>query len=387
MTRRMRIAYVCFSSYGGSGVVATELARGMAARGHDVHVVASEAPHRFGGEPGVVLHALAPAAYPLFEQPLYGMAVTSKLVEVTEGSGLDLVHVHYAVPHAACAYLARQILGARAPKVVVTLHGTDVTRVGIAPPDRVVNGFAIRAADGVTTPSRYLQEAAREAFALDASSVEVIENFVDTEVFRPPLARDPTRLEACFGPGTDVGAPVLVHVSNFRPVKRATDLVAVLARLRARRSARLLLIGDGPDRPAVEQAVDALDLAANVAFLGTTDDVVGYLAHADLFVLTSETESFGLAALEAASCGVPVVAYAVGGLAEVVRHGETGVLVPSLDVDLLADAADALLADAPRRAAMGEAARRHVEARYGGGPAVERYERYYERVLGAERNG
>ncbi|MEQ8278175.1 MAG: N-acetyl-alpha-D-glucosaminyl L-malate synthase BshA [Deltaproteobacteria bacterium] len=384
MTRRLRIAYVCFSSYGGSGVVATELARSMAARGHEVHVVASEAPHRLGRESGVELHTLSPAAYPLFEQPLYGLAVTSKLVELAQSRGLDLVHAHYAVPHAVSAYLAQQVLGARAPKVIITLHGTDVTRVGNTPPDRVVNGFAIRAAAGVTTPSRYLQQAACEAFALDAPHVEVIENFVDTAAFRPPFERDRSKLDVCFGPGADVGAPVLVHISNFRPVKRTADLVAVLARLRERRRARLLLVGDGPDRPAVEEAVRAHGLGANVAFVGASEDVAGYLAHADLFLLTSEMESFGLAALEAASCGLPVLAYAVGGLPEVVQHQETGVLIENRDVEALADAADELLADDRRRIAMGAAARRHVEARYGVGPAVDRYERYYARVVAAE---
>lgn len=379
MKAPLRLGYVCFSSYGGSGVVATELARGMAARGHDVHLIAGSAPRRLArnGAP-VTFHALRAADYPLFEQPLYGMAIASKIVEVVETRGLDLLHVHYAVPHATCAYLARQILGARAPKIVTTLHGTDVTRVGVEPSVRAINRFSILASDGVTAPSSFLRDAAREALDLQDCAIEVLENFVDTKAFAPVEARD----RRIFGGAPD--EPVLIHVSNFRAVKRVEQTVEVLARVRKTRPARLVLVGEGPERGAVEARIEALGLRDDVVLLGARDDVAELLANADVFLLPSETESFGLAALEAASCGVPVIASNVGGLPEVVEDGVTGILTPSGDVDAMADATAALLGDPDRLRALGADARRRVEERFGRAPALDRYERYYRRIFEEE---
>ncbi len=377
----MRIAYVCFSSYGGSGVIASALARGMADRGHEVHVVCSDPElHERALGDGIRRWPVRAAEYPLFERPLYAVAVAAALEEVGREASLDLVHVHYAVPHATSAYLARQMLGPDAFKIVTTLHGTDVTRVGVERGVRSVNRFSVAASDGITVPSAYLRDAARDVLALGDREIEVIENFVDTDQFAP-AEPDRGAIDALFAE-EEAGAPLLVHVSNFRPVKRVVDTVDVLARIREHRPARLLLIGDGPDRAAVQARAHEQGVGGAVAFLGTTDDVPRYVAGADLFLLTSETESFGLAALEAQSCGVPVVAYGVGGLGEVIRDGETGALAKSGDVAALADAALALLADDDARRRMGARAREDVLLRYRHAAALDRYERYYRRVCG-----
>jgi N-acetyl-alpha-D-glucosaminyl L-malate synthase BshA len=368
---------VCFPSLGGSGVVAAELASGLAERGHRVHVLASALPGRLRESPRLRFERVAVPGYPLFEHAPYALAVASALVDLARREPLDLLHVHYAVPHAASATLARQALGAAAPRLVVSLHGTDVTRVGADPAYRSITAFTVGAADGIVTPSDALRQAARDTLGVTAP-VEIIPNFVDSARFAPPALRDRRRLAACF-PTPAPDGPVLFHVSNFRPVKRVGDLLDVLARLRRDRPARLVLVGDGPDRPALEARALSMGLGDHVAFLGRRADFVDDLRHADAFVLPSESESFGVAALEALAAGVPVFGYRVGGLPEVVTD-DVGRLVAPFDVDALADAIGAAVATPEARDALGHAGRERVLAHFRREPALDRYEAYFRRI-------
>jgi N-acetyl-alpha-D-glucosaminyl L-malate synthase BshA len=383
----LTIGILCYPSLGGSGVVATELAGGLARRGHRVHVIASAPPSRRLPEcHRLSFHEITPSDYPLFERPEYAIAAASAIVEVAQEHGLDLLHVHYAVPHAASAHLAREVLGDAAPALVTTLHGTDVTRIGAHPSYRSITRFSVLASTGVTVPSEFLRsEAIRLLDLPDANTVEVIPNFVDTERFAPPERRDRSRLEALFAPpdgeARDPAGPILFHVSNFRPVKRTLDLVEVLARLRRHLPARLVLVGDGPERSRTAERARELGLARSVCFLGKRTDFADLLGHADGFVLPSESESFGVAALEALSAGVPVFGYRVGGLPEVVG-GDAGRLVEPNDLDALAAAVLAVVADPERRRALGRAARERAVTLFPAERALDRYEAHYRRALG-----
>jgi N-acetyl-alpha-D-glucosaminyl L-malate synthase BshA len=385
MTKELTIGVVCYPSLGGSGIIASELAVGLARRGHRVHMIASAAPSRPLPECSrLFFHEVSAPSYPLFDQAPYTLALASCIASVVTECALDLIHVHYAVPHAASAYLARQALGARAPRSVMTLHGTDVTRVGLDVNYRDITRFCVEASDAITVPSAFLQQAAHQLLGIDAQrAIEVIPNFVDTDHFAPAPLRDPTRLDELFestGSPTPTG-PVLFHVSNFRTVKRVTDLLEVLARVHKRMPARLLLVGDGPERAAAAQRARDLGVQRNVCFLGKRPDFVEYLRHADAFLLTSETESFGLAALEALSCGVPVLGYRVGGVPAVVTE-DVGRLVAPFDLDALAAAVVAVVSDANLRRSLGQAARARVLACFQAGPAIDRYEQLFRDVLG-----
>jgi N-acetyl-alpha-D-glucosaminyl L-malate synthase BshA len=383
MKDTLRIGYVCFGAYGGSGIVASELALGMARRGHHVHLIASTLPPRLLADAeAVFFHQVSSTDYPVLEQSPYALAVASKIVEAATDHRLDLVHAHYAVPHATSAFLAQQVLGTAAPRMLCTLHGTDVTLVGVDPSIQSINRFSVAALDGVTVPSEFLRAAAHTVLEVpETVPIQVVPNFVDTEHFTPAAPRDRGRLARWFdAPAPEL--PVLIHVSNFRPVKRVPDVVAAFARLDAARPARLLLVGDGPERARTAQQVRSLGLTGKVSFVGTLGEVAEVLRHADLFLLASETESFGLAALEAAASGVPVVAYRVGGVPEVVADGETGVLVPPMDVAALAAAAQAILQDPQRHATMAAAARRRAVESFGMAAALDRYEALYRRCLG-----
>jgi L-malate glycosyltransferase len=388
--RELGIGIVCYASLGGSGVVAADLAGGLALRGHRVHVIASAPPSRpLPASERLTFHPVTVAEYPLFEQAPYELALSAVIVEVAAAQRLDIVHVHYGVPHAASAYLARQALGAAAPRIVTTLHGTDVTRVGAHPSYRSITRFTVAASDALTVPSAFLRVAATRLLAGDgAPAIEVIPNFVDTDRFTPPAARDRGRLDALFpaGSGNSANGPVLFHVSNFRPVKRVGDLLEVLARVRRHLPARLVLVGDGPERSAAAERARALGLDDCVCFLGQRTEFADALRQADAFLLPSETESFGVAALEALSSGVPVFGYRVGGLPEVVADG-TGMLVAPGDVDALADALGAVLGDPARHAGMSRAARARAVAGFGRDAALDRYEACYRRVLDGGRRG
>ena len=394
--RPLSIAMVCYPALGGSGVVASELARGLAARGHRVHVIATELPDRTGGERGgpgssgggagggeLRLERVLVPSSPVLEHGPYCLAVASAIVELVRREPIDVVHLHYAVPHAASALLAAQVLGDAAPASVMTLHGTDATRLAQHPGVRPVTSFAIAACDAITVPSHYLRREAAERYGLAAARIQVIPNFVDLERFAPVPRdlRDPARLPPELG-GLLPGEPLLFHVSNFRPIKRPVDLAEVLARVRRTLPARMVLVGDGPERAAVASRAAALGVADAMTFLGRRADFAGLLAHADGFVLASESESFGLAALEAMAAGVPVFGYRVGGLPEVVCE-DAGALVPVGDLDALAAAIVDGVRDPARAAAAGRAARACAETEFSAPRALAAYEACYGRLLAA----
>ena len=390
MSRPLTIAVVCYPGLGGSGVVASELALGLAVRGHKIHIVASALPERLQALNGhaIEFEEVEVPTSPVFEHGPYDVAVASHLIEVCRRAPIDLVHLHYAVPHAASALMVGRVLGAAAPAMVTTLHGTDVTRLGSHPSLHAVTSYALAVCDGLTAPSQYLRTLAAERFELPAERIEVITNFVDLERFSPPAARDRAELAALFPgrPPAHSDGPILFHVSNLRPIKRPLDLIDVLVRVRRTLPARVVLVGDGPERDAVAARARELGVGDSVCLLGRRDDFAGLLRHADGFVLPSESEGFGVAALEAMAAGVPVFGYDVGGLPEVVTEG-TGTLVPCCDVDALAAAVIAGVGDRATRDAMGRAARARAEQGFGRDVAVMRYETYFRHVLARRAHG
>jgi N-acetyl-alpha-D-glucosaminyl L-malate synthase BshA len=373
----MKIAIACYPTYGGSGVVATELGLALAERGHEIHFLSYEPPPRLAIEEtpraDVYFHEVQVSAYPLFRYPPYDLALASRMVEVVEHNGIEILHVHYAIPHAISAVLARHILGGGV-KVLTTLHGTDVTLVGQDKSYLPVTRYAIRQSDGLTAVSEHLKEETRRIFCSECA-IRVIPNFVDTARYNP---RPLPEIRSLFAPPDE---KVLVHVSNFRPVKRATDVVRVFAEVNRRMKARLLLVGDGPDLPRAEALADELGVRDRVSSLGQRGAVERVLAIADLFLLPSETESFGLAALEAMSCGVPPVATAVGGLPEVVEDGVSGILCPLGDTGAMGARAAALLADPAAHRAMSQAARARAVSKFDRSIGVAAYENAYRQLL------
>lgn len=376
--RPLRIGVTCFPTLGGSGVIAAEIGLGLGRRGHDVHFICYGEPgrlHESPGAPGVRFHRVEVPAYPLPHLSPYPLTLASTLFEVARRERLDLLHVHYALPHATSAHLAREMARAEglALRVVTTVHGTDVTLLGPQAPLRPVVRFSLLSSDALTAPSRYLREAAIAGLGLPPGTpIEVIPNFVDPERFCPRP-----------GGGRGEGGPVLVHGSNFRPLKRVGDAVRVLAALRRALPARLLLVGDGPDARAAAALAEELGVSDAVELLGEQADVAEVLRRGDLFLLPSESEGFGLAALEAQSCGLPVVGSRVGGVPEVVVDGETGLLCDVGDVEGMAAAALRILGDEALRGAMARAARARALRRFQREPMMARYEACYRRVLGS----
>lgn len=373
----MRIGITCYPTYGGSGAVATELGLELARRGHEVHFISYASPFRLRGfAERVTFHEVTQVEYPLFEQSSpYALALAVKQHEIALRENLDLMHVHYAIPHAATAWLAKQMLKADHDlKVVTTLHGTDITLVGQDPSYFTLTKFSIEQSDAVTAVSAYLRDETYRAFGCVGCDVLVIPNFVSTADYHPATDGSCRRALA------PASHKILVHVSNFRPVKRLPDVIRIFAGVREALPATLVLVGDGPDRDAAQQEVDRLGLKKDVRFLGKVDNVADVLRGGDLFLLPSETESFGLAALEAMACGVPVVASAVGGLPEVVVHGETGFLAPVGDVAAMTERAIATLTDADEHARLGRnAAARALD--FAAERVVPLYERLYQDVL------
>lgn len=368
----MNIGISCYPTFGGSGVIATEVGLGMARRGHRVHLFAYDRPARLDADAeGVVFHRVEVRDYPVFHHPPYALALASRLVDVSRHEPLDILHVHYAVPHATSAFLAREILGERAPRIVTTLHGTDITLVGSDPSYRPITRFSIARSDRVTVPSAWLADETRRRLDLADTPIDVIPNFVDTARFRPRATE------------RGIGPARLVHVSNFRGVKRVPDVVAIFAGVLAKRPARLALVGDGPELGKVEAFADRLGVRTHIDFLGERHDVRGVLAEADLFLMPSASESFGVAALEAQAMGVPVVASDVGGLPEVVAHGETGLLFPAGDIVAMTHGALELLADPTRLTAMGAHARRRAVERFEMDAVLDRYDALYREAVGS----
>jgi N-acetyl-alpha-D-glucosaminyl L-malate synthase BshA len=363
----MRIGLTCHANFGGSGVIATELGLALAERGHDVHVVTAHAPPRLREATHVTLHVVESPTHPLFPHGEYALALASKLAEVCRTHALEVLHVHYAIPLATSALLACQLLGEDAPRLVTTVHGTDVLTLGQDPAFKPLVRQALLGSDLVTAPSRFLAQAAERDFALAGKSVEVVSNFVDTRRFAPKAA-PPAR-------------PVLAHNSNFRSIKRMQDVVRIFERVRAEVACELVLLGDGPERPPLEAFIRERGLGPHVHLLGEQRDVAHVLQESSVFLLPSEVESFGLAAAEAMSCGVPVVASAVGGLPEVIEHGKTGFLHPVGEVEAMAASAVQLLRDGGLHRSMSEAARAACLARFQPGPLVNAWEAHYRQVL------
>jgi N-acetyl-alpha-D-glucosaminyl L-malate synthase BshA len=382
----VKVGIVCYASVGGSGVVATELATSLASRGHEVHVLSSDIPFRLRQQmQNVAFHRVETPAYPLFREPQYVLSLSTTIAAVARDHRLDILHAHYAVPHAACAYLARQMLaatGATVPKVVTTLHGTDITLVGSDPSYAETVAFCIEQSDGVTAVSHSLRDDTYRHLRI-GSRIEVIPNFLDCVRYAP---RPDAALRARVCP-PDRYDGLLLHVSNLRPVKRLGAVMDVFQRVRAVRRVKLVLVGDGPERATVVQQAAEADLTDHLEILGEQDDVRALLSVADVFLLPSAQESFGLAALEAMACGLPVVASRVGGLPEVIDHGRTGFLFPPEDTPAMADAALALLADRELRASVARAARASVVDRFCEEKIVPLYEAFYARLLAAPPAG
>lgn len=375
----MNVGIVCYASVGGSGIVATELAKALAARGHNVHVLSTDTPFRLGDyQPGLAFHRVHTPSYPLFHEPQYLLGLTTRIVQVTREQRLDIIHAHYAVPHATAAYLAKQILlesPGRVPQVVTTLHGTDITLVGSDRSYSDAVAFSIEHSDGVTAVSESLKADTYRVLGV-RHEIDVIPNFLDCSLHvRTP---QPWLRQRHCPPGCE---KLVIHTSNFRPVKRVRTVIEVFARVAARVPSRLLLVGDGPELGQALEHARELGVAAQVDALGEQDAVTPLLSISDLFLLPSAQESFGLAALEAMACGVPVVASKVGGLPEVVEHGASGFLHPPDDVEGMAASGIALLTDEELHQKFARRGRSIVTGRFCDSLIVPKYEAFYERLL------
>lgn len=371
----LRIGITCYPVYGGSGVVATELGIELARRGHEIHFITYAQPVRLPDYvEGIYYHEVTVPTYPLFDYPPYCLALAVAMHDTVVQHGLDLLHVHYAIPHATSAWLAKRTLGRGDVKVVTTLHGTDITLVGQDPSFYPVTRFSIEQSDSLTAVSEYLRCETVARFGVSAERVEVIPNFVDLKRYRRDLDVVPRARLAL------PEEKILIHISNFRPVKRVTDVVRVFARVSRRVPARLLLVGDGPEREPAQRIAGEEGVASRVVFLGKQQSVAELLAASDLLLLPSAEEAFGLVALEAMACGVPVVATRVGGVPGVVPDGEAGVLAPVGAVDEMAEAAIALLNDSQRWHRASAAARAAAE-RFAADRIVPLYEAHFRRVL------
>lgn len=398
----MNVGIVCYPTVGGSGIVATELAKALAQRGHEVRLISTEMPFRVPDfQVGLVFHAVHTPGYPLFREPQHLLSLANKIVQVSREHRLDVIHAHYAIPHAAAAYLARQILantaGARVPRVITTLHGTDVTLIGSDRSYSETAAFCIDQSDGVTAVSDSLRADTYRQLSVRAD-IRVIPNFLDCDIHR---RSEDAALRARFagaagavpgigmadGDGDAAGdgeTRLVIHVSNFRPVKRVEAVIDVFDRIRRRVPSRLLLVGDGPDLDRAVRRARDLGLSDAVVPLGEQEQVVPLLSVADLFLLPSAQESFGLAALEAMACQVPVVASRVGGLPEVIEHGVTGFLHDPDDLEGMASSGAALLADRPRHREVAAAGLAAVQQRFCVNAIVPRYEAFYAEVLARE---
>ena len=374
----MKIGITCYPTYGGSGAVATELGIALAERGHEVHFISYKQPFRLPSFlPRVFFHEVDVGRYPLFEYPPYDLALAVRMHEVVITHGLDILHVHYAIPHATSAWIAREMLRQSGAdiQVITTLHGTDITIVGQDPSFHAITKFSIERSDRITAVSRFLKEETKSAFGCMSCEIEVIHNFIDPDVY--DRARYGPILHQTVAPGHKV----LMHVSNFRPVKRVKDVIRVFAKVAARIPSSLVMVGDGPDRIDAEMEARHLGVSEHVHFLGKIDDVAPLLASADLFVLPSQSESFGLSALEALASGVPVIGTREGGLPEVIKDGETGALCAVGDIEGMSKASIAILGDEAKWQRMSEAGIADARARFSRDEIVAYYERFYHDAL------
>ncbi len=374
----MKIGITCYPTYGGSGVLATELGKALAKKGHQIHFISYAMPMRLNGgfDNNIFYHEVEMTTYPVFEFPLYTPALASKMVEVATFEGLDLLHVHYAIPHATSAYLAKKMINNKNFRVTTTLHGTDITLVGLEPSFLPVMKFSIEKSDGVTAVSRYLKEKTLTNYNIH-KEIDVISNFIDPEEYhhmddscvRQKFSLDHHR--------------ILVHVSNFRPVKRVQDVIRIFDIVQKKIPSILILVGDGPERSNCELLVRELGLQQSVKFLGKQVELPEILSAADLFLIPSQQESFGLSALEAMACEVPVISTSVGGLPELIVHNQTGYIAEIGDVDRMAKYAIELLTNESKRQMFAKASRARAVEVFNLEKMVGEYERHYEKVLNA----
>jgi L-malate glycosyltransferase len=373
----MKIGIACYPTYGGSGVVATELGKELALQGHEVHFISYARPVRLAQfVENIYFHEVEVNRYPLFEFPLYDFSLTSKIVEVIEYERLDVIHGHYALPHAISAYLAKQILRKQHAdvKIITTLHGTDITLVGLDPSFLPLLKFGIEESDGVTAVSQFLKQKTLTNYHIE-KDIEVIYNFIDPNIYK--------RVEnECFhrhiAPN---GEKILMHTSNFRTVKRVQDTIRVLERVKKDVPAKLVLIGDGPERSDCERLARELGLHDDISFLGKQDCLIQLLSTADVFLMPSQSESFGLAALEAMACGVPVVSSSVGGLPELIVHNQTGFIAEIGEIDTMAKYVVQLLTNEKKYRLFAENSRARAEQRFNKQLIIPQYIQYYEKVL------
>lgn len=372
----MKIGITCYPVPGGSGIVATELGRQLAARGHQVHFISYAIPFRLDRyQSNLFFHGVETTAYPLFKHPPYSLTLAAKMADVTCEYGLEILHVHYAIPHATSAFLARQLVTRELPKIITTLHGTDITLVGSDPSFFDITRFSIDASDGITAVSAYLADETRRTFNLD-KDIRVIHNFVDMERFRP-------NSQTCCKRRSFVADDefIISHISNFRPVKRTLDVIDIFEKISRKLPARLLLIGEGPDTILARRLINKKRLSDKVSFLGNQSQVEAVLPLVDLFLLPSEEESFGLAALEALVCGVPVIGTLDTGLVEVIEHDVNGFLFPIGDTDSMAEAGINLLSDKSRLQKFKDNAHKLARERFDTGKIISEYEDYYKEIL------
>lgn len=371
----MKIGMVCYPSHGGSGTIATELGKALGVRGHQVHFISYSIPYRLREyNENVFFHEVNMMKYPLFEYPPYSLALAVKIAELIEKEKLDLIHVHYAIPHSTSAYLAKQMVNGNV-KVITSLHGTDVTIVGGDESYYKINKFSIEKSDGVTAVSEFLKRETEEKFHINIP-IKVIPNFVDTNVFSKTHR---CRAKCLFAPKDE---KIIMHVSNFRPIKRIEDVILAFKLIHDEIPSKLLMVGDGPMMSSALRMVEKLEISCSVTFLGKQDDVAGLLPIADLFLIPSEMESFGLSALEAMSCEVPVIATNVGGLPEVIEHGRTGFLVDVGNVEAMAEWGKKILKDDQLHQKIGSSARQTVIEKFNQDRIISMYEEYYKEILG-----
>jgi N-acetyl-alpha-D-glucosaminyl L-malate synthase BshA len=369
----MRIGITCYPTYGGSGIVATELGLELAHRGHQVHFISYAQPIRLDWDtPGIYYHEVEVSTYPLFQYPPYTLALASRMAEVAERYELDLLHVHYAIPHSISALLAQEMTTSRRVPFVTTLHGTDITLVGADPTYFPITKFSIERSDGITTISEYMRRRTVEFFGVQ-NPIEVIHNFVNCALYKPDAEAQAR------------GRKRILHISNFRPVKRVLDCIHAFAEVRKHVDAELVMAGDGPERGPAERLAYELDVARHVRFLGKQDHMVRLIPHMHTLHLPSEMEAFGLAALEAMACGVPPVATRTGGVPDLITHAVDGFMENVGDTKAQASRLVELLTDDHLRNAMASAARIAAKRRFSTDLIIPRYERYYHDVL--ERSG
>ena len=380
----MHIGVVCYASVGGSGIVATELAKSLARRGHQVHLISTEPPFRLGDyEAGLAFHRVHTPSYPLFREPQYLLSLANTIVQLSREFSLDIVHAHYGIPHATAAYLAKQILAAtngspdaRVPKVITTLHGTDITLLGSDPSYSESVAFSISQSDGITAVSDSLRRDTYQALPIKRE-IRVIPNFLECDEHR---RRDLPDLRAHLCPPARYDK-LIIHLSNFRPVKRVDAVVDIFERIRRQVRAKLIFVGEGPELSRAMRTVHERGLACDVEALGEQDQVVPLLSVSDLFLLPSAQESFGLAALEAMACEVPAVASRVGGLPEVIEDGVCGFLREPNDIEGMANAAVTLLTDPVVHRRFAQAGLTRVRQHFCAGRVVPQYEAYYQEII------